>query len=136
MELHASGRNWAIASPTVLATQAGASAFERGGNAVDAALAAATVLAVTYPHNCGDGTDVPGSLARKLQTDGEHLAADPGIRAVFFPDGKPMAEGGLLQQPALGATLQAIAAEGADALYRGDVGARYVEGLRAAGSPM
>src|SRR5204862_8037105 len=49
---------------------------------------------------------------------------------------KPMAGGGLLQQPALGATLQAIAAEGADALYRGDVGARYVEGLRAAGSPM
>ena len=41
---------FAIATPHDAATQAGAVAFERGGNAVDAALAAAITLAVSYPH--------------------------------------------------------------------------------------
>ena len=49
MELHASGTTWAIATPHTVATEAGAVAFERGGNAIDAALAAAVTLAVSYP---------------------------------------------------------------------------------------
>ena len=50
MQLSASGRSWAIATPHTDATAAGEAAFERGGNAVDAALAAAVTLAVSYPH--------------------------------------------------------------------------------------
>jgi gamma-glutamyltranspeptidase/glutathione hydrolase len=49
---------WAIASPHDLATQASVRAFEAGGNAIDAALAAAAVLTVVYPHNCALGGDL------------------------------------------------------------------------------
>lgn len=48
----------AIATPHRLATDAGRRAFEAGGNALDAALAAAAVLAVVYPHNTGIGGDL------------------------------------------------------------------------------
>jgi gamma-glutamyltranspeptidase len=43
---------YAVATPHRPATDAAVAAFERGGNAIDAALAAAAVLTVTYPHNC------------------------------------------------------------------------------------
>ena len=58
MEPAATGRTWAAATPHRLATDAAAIAFERGGNAIDAALAAATTLAVVYPHMCGVGGDL------------------------------------------------------------------------------
>ena len=216
--LGASGTRWAIATPHTAATDAGAAAFERGGDAIDAALAAATTLAVTYPHMCGVGGDlfalvqepdgrttaiassgrspaeldadavraehdvmpgwgpipitVPGAVAgwealhgrgarlpwadafatatalahdgaplarrvaESLARDDGTLAADAGLRDVFFPDGAPLTQGSLLRQPALGSTLEVIASSGAGALYHGDVGHRYVTGLRALGSAM
>ncbi|MEV0068940.1 MULTISPECIES: gamma-glutamyltransferase family protein [unclassified Amycolatopsis] len=48
----------AIASPHALATRAGEQAFRAGGNAIDAALAAATALTVVYPHNTALGGDL------------------------------------------------------------------------------
>lgn len=214
----AQGSRWAIATPHTAATDAGVMAFERGGNAIDAALAAATTLAVTYPHMCGVGGDlfalvqepdgetiavassgrapadvdvdevrrshqvmpdagpipvtVPGvaagwralhglgaglpwedafadairlavdgvalarSVADDLEEDDGTLAADPGIAAIFFPEAAPLTEGDVLRNPALGATLEQLATEGPDVLYRGSVGRRYVDGLRALGSPL
>jgi gamma-glutamyltranspeptidase len=219
METTAAGTRWAIATPHALATEAGAEAFARGGNAIDAALAAATTLAVVYPHMCGVGGDllalvqrpdgavtavnssgrapaaadaelvrrltggdampergphtvtVPGAVAgwRALHDQGADLtwrtafaravvcardgapvatdlagtledepalADDPGIASVFFPDGLSLTEGASFAQPALAATLAAIATEGPDALYRGDIGRRYVSGLADAGVPI
>ncbi len=217
-QLAASGKSFAIATPHRTATEAGAAVFDAGGNAIDAALAAAVTLAVVYPHNCGVGGDlfalveqpdgrvtavnasgaapmaidpdeirraddvmpergahpitvpgavsgwaaierlgarnglaaafpeavrlaregvpVAGSLAATLEESSDALAADPGLAGVFFPGGRPLAEGDLLVQPALAETLEAIAEEGPPALYGGAVGARLVEGLRAAGSRM
>jgi gamma-glutamyltranspeptidase len=57
-ELGAAGVRFAIATPHVIATDAGKMAFHNGGNAVDAALAAAAALAVVYPHMCSVGGDV------------------------------------------------------------------------------
>lgn len=47
-----------VATTQVLASQAGLAALRRGGNAVDAALAAATTLVVTEPNSCDVGGDL------------------------------------------------------------------------------
>ncbi len=57
-QLAGRGSRYAIATPHTAATAAGRAAFETGGNAIDAALAAATTLAVVYPHMCGVGGDL------------------------------------------------------------------------------
>jgi gamma-glutamyltranspeptidase/glutathione hydrolase len=52
------GARVAVACADSLATQAGMVAFTRGGNAVDAAVAANAAMAVTSPHQCGLGGDL------------------------------------------------------------------------------
>ena len=78
MERQARGSAWAIATPHTVATEAGAVAFERGGNAIDAALAAAVTLAVSYPHNCGVGGDL---FALVQRPDGDAIAINASGRA-------------------------------------------------------
>ncbi|ORA32353.1 gamma-glutamyltransferase family protein [Mycobacterium aquaticum] len=48
----------AIAAPHSLATEAGLNALRDGGTAIDAAIAAAAVLTVVYPHNVALGGDL------------------------------------------------------------------------------
>jgi gamma-glutamyltranspeptidase/glutathione hydrolase len=74
----ADGSSWAIATPHAAATEAGAEAFERGGNAVDAALSAAISLAVVYPHMCGVGGDL---FALVQMPDGRAWALNSSGRA-------------------------------------------------------
>lgn len=54
--------------------------------------------------------------------------------AVFLPEGKPLATGATLRQPALAATLRAIADSGSAAFYRGGLAAKVAGDLRDAGS--
>jgi gamma-glutamyltranspeptidase len=54
----------AIAAPHPAAVAAASEAVAAGGNALDAALAAATVLAVVYPHQCGVGGDLVALVRR------------------------------------------------------------------------
>jgi gamma-glutamyltranspeptidase len=51
-------RRLALATPHAIATTAGVEAFQRGGNALDAALAAAASLTVVLPDNCSLGGDL------------------------------------------------------------------------------
>lgn len=73
----------AVAAPHSLAVEAGAEAARSGGNALDAALAAAAVLVVAYPHQCslgGDLTalvgDVDGSVSAVLSLGAAPAAVD------------------------------------------------------------
>jgi gamma-glutamyltranspeptidase len=78
MKLSATGERWAIATPHSPATLAGADAFERGGNAVDAALAAAIMLAVSYPQSTGIGGDL---FALVQRPSGEVIAINASGRS-------------------------------------------------------
>jgi gamma-glutamyltranspeptidase/glutathione hydrolase len=51
------GTNWMVTSGHPLASQAGAAILDKGGNALDAAIAANAVLGVVRPHMCGIGGD-------------------------------------------------------------------------------
>lgn len=53
----ARGERGMIATPHALASEAGLAIFRRGGNALDAAVAAAATVAVVYPHMNGVGGD-------------------------------------------------------------------------------
>jgi gamma-glutamyltranspeptidase/glutathione hydrolase len=80
--LAAAGHGIAIASPHPLATAAGMAMAEQGGNAVDAAVAAAMSLTVVYPHMCSAGGDV---IALVSTPDGKvecvNASGAAGVRA-------------------------------------------------------
>ncbi|TMC78766.1 MAG: gamma-glutamyltransferase, partial [Chloroflexi bacterium] len=205
--------NGLVASGHPLATSAGLAALREGGNAADAAVAAAAVCAVVMPHRTSIGGDmfaliydarsrdvtayngsgaaphalepetfggafpargaavatVPGLiagladlvgdhgrlgfdralapaigyaengfpvtrlLAEAMAAEGERLAEDEAAVQVFGPRGRWPGVGEMLQQPDLADALQAIARDGADAFYRGDLGERFATAIASIG---
>jgi gamma-glutamyltranspeptidase/glutathione hydrolase len=65
-----------------------------------------------------------------LIADDRYLTQDRARAYFFNADGTPLAAGQILKNPAFAATLKRIAAEGADALYKGDVARDIVETAR------
>lgn len=209
---------YGIASPHAAATEAGASVFAVGGNAIDAAIAACAALAVVYPHMCTIGGDlfalaqapdgrahgfnasgaapmalqaddlrrryggmpiigpdaitVPGvlagwgslaewggrlalsevlqpalrlaaegcevapSLAASLAENSELLARDEGMTDIFARDGRWLRVGEHFCQPALAESLGQVASSGPGVFYHGELGERYVRGLRRLDCPI
>jgi gamma-glutamyltranspeptidase/glutathione hydrolase len=78
-----------------------------------------------------EGFALDAHFAAFIASQAERLS--PAARAVFMPDGKPLAANAPLVQPDLAATLEALAREGHDGFYRGAVARKLVEGVRAAG---
>jgi gamma-glutamyltranspeptidase len=78
-----------IATPHTAASQAGADALRAGGNALDAALAAAAVLTVVYPHNCALGGDL---FALVAEPDGRVHAVNASGPAALATDADAVRE--------------------------------------------
>ncbi|MEN0075266.1 MAG: gamma-glutamyltransferase [Paracraurococcus sp.] len=81
------------------------------------------------------GVPVSPRLADLIAAEAGRLERDPAARAVFLPEGRPLAEGAALRNPALAATLRAVAEEGADALHRGPIAEDIAAAVRAEPNP-
>lgn len=65
-----------------------------------------------------------------------HLARDPAARALFYDaDGRPLAIGARLRNPALAGLLQTLARDGAAAFYREPLAAELVRAVQAGPNP-
>lgn len=92
-----------VASADHLATSAGLAAFERGGNAVDAAIAANAAIAVTGPHLCGIGGDLFALVhiddADGRSDTGRTFALNASGRAGSGADAAALRAEGLVEMP-------------------------------------
>lgn len=88
----AKGRNFAVATVHEDATNAALKIFQDGGNAADAAVAAALMLAVVDGYNSGIGGGcfvlARGADGRMLAIDGRETAPGLASPKMFFRDGK------------------------------------------------
>ncbi len=85
-----------------------------------------------------DGFPVDWTTTLQIALDAGTLRHYPFTAALFLEDGLPLVPSQLssprlLRQPDLARTLEAIAAEGPDAFYRGSVGRRIAEHVQRAG---
>ena len=131
MQMRATGRTWAVATPHSLATEAAAIAFERGGNALDAALAAATTLAVVYPHMCGVGGDL---FALVQHPAGDVVAINASGRAPAGADAEAAAAvgGGVMPEHGPLSVTVPGAVSGWEALHRQGANLTWADAFTAA----
>jgi gamma-glutamyltranspeptidase/glutathione hydrolase len=80
-----------------------------------------------------EGVPVTRGMVLGLQFRQSAARQSPEFAARFYPAGKPLAEGELLRQPELAATLRRLARGGFDGYYRGETARLLVEGVRAGG---
>jgi hypothetical protein len=84
-----------------------------------------------------DGMSVTAGGAALAAAKSAELRGQPGAYAqIFEPEGKPLAEGDRLRQPALARTLERLAQDGLDSFYRGELALDLVSDLAALGSPV
>jgi gamma-glutamyltranspeptidase / glutathione hydrolase len=80
-----------------------------------------------------EGFPVSDALAAAIGEEGDRIAADPTAARAYSPRGRHPRAGELLQQPDLATSLRAIAANGAETFYRGELAERIAEGIAAIG---
>jgi len=86
----------ALAAPHPAAVEAGRAVVAAGGNAIDAALAAAAALTVVYPHQCSVGGDLiaivrpPGGAPRAVLSAGAAAATIDLAGLASMPVGGPL----------------------------------------------
>src|SRR5690606_25907042 len=89
----ATGQRWAVATVHPLATGAAQNAFDRGGNAFDAAVAAAFMLGVVDGHNSGIGGGcfilARTAAGQFIAIDGRETAPAQAHRDMYLRDGQP-----------------------------------------------
>jgi gamma-glutamyltranspeptidase / glutathione hydrolase len=80
-----------------------------------------------------NGFPITEALAQGLQSGKAKLAKYPSSTRLWFKDGKPLAMGDIMRNPDLARTLRAIAAQGPDAFYKGDIAKNTAAFLKASG---
>ncbi|TCZ88052.1 gamma-glutamyltransferase [Lysobacter sp. N42] len=80
-----------------------------------------------------EGFPVYARLADGYRSRAKVMERYPGTREVFLADGDAPEVGELLMQPDLARTLEALARNGFDGFYRGEVAARLLAGVEAEG---
>ncbi|HOX26613.1 MAG TPA: gamma-glutamyltransferase [Candidatus Krumholzibacteria bacterium] len=80
-----------------------------------------------------DGFPVSTMLAARLREELDAGRLDPGLQAVFLPEGRVPEAGTILRQPDLARTLAAISAGGESAFYDGPIAAAIVDAVAARG---
>jgi gamma-glutamyltranspeptidase / glutathione hydrolase len=79
------------------------------------------------------GFPISEALANGLRTGKAKLAKYPSSTKIWFKDGEPLRMGDVVRNPDLARTLRAIAAQGPDAFYRGDIAKNTAAFLKASG---
>jgi gamma-glutamyltranspeptidase / glutathione hydrolase len=79
------------------------------------------------------GFPVTEALASTIESSKAKLAKFPPSTRLYFKDGKPLAMGDIIHNPDLARTLRAIASQGADAFYKGDIAKNTAAFMKANG---
>ncbi|TFL18383.1 gamma-glutamyltransferase [Jannaschia formosa] len=82
-----------------------------------------------------DGFEVSPRLATLVADDMDRLTVSQATADYFYPNGEPIAEGSTLVNQAYADTLRALAAEGAEAFYTGEIAEGIVATVRGAAKP-
>lgn len=83
-----------------------------------------------------EGIPVSAGLASSIAETAPVLGPFPDLATLLAPEGRPLAEGQTLRQPALARTLGVLADTGPSALYDGELGAALCAGLTERGVPI
>lgn len=79
------------------------------------------------------GAPVSRAFAGELARDGRALTADPAAAAIYWPDGRPVAQGTELAQVELASALARLRSEGVGTLYIGGLARTFIESAADAG---
>jgi len=80
-----------------------------------------------------NGTEATRALAIDVAANAQRLAEDPGLRAIFLPQGRPIAEGERMVQPQMAAALGVLRSRGPGDLHNGQFARAMLQSLNAAG---
>ncbi|MCI4592590.1 gamma-glutamyltransferase [Sphingobium sp. BYY-5] len=122
-----------LAANTVAGSLSGwAAMLESGGGALSLSRLLRDAI-----HHAETGVAVTPGGAAIAAAKGSELRIQPGAYgAIFEPDGVPLHEGAVLRQPALAATLRAIAVDGIADFYTGALADKVAQDLAMLGSPV
>lgn len=93
------------------------------------------VLAPAIAH-AEEGFPVPEITALEWRGSRSLLDSDPEAAALFLPGGRTPEAGEVFRNPALAGSLRAIAQDGPNAFYRGELSRRIIDGSKARGGAL